>query len=107
MGGMEDPLNVAPMLPAAWEYGDVDAAMASAAKVVQGRFRMGAQYHFHMETQTAIVTPVEDGFDVAVASQDITQIQAAVAMAMAVPANSVNVTVRRLGAPMVERSLFP
>ena len=49
------------------------------------------------QTQTAIVTPVEDGFDVAVASQDITQIQAAVAMAMAVPANSVNVTVRRLG----------
>ena len=47
--GMEDPLNIAPMLPAAWEYGDVDAAMASAAKVVQGRFRMGSQYHFHME----------------------------------------------------------
>ena len=47
--GMEDPLNIAPMLPAAWEYGDVDAAMASAAKVVQGRFKMGAQYHFHME----------------------------------------------------------
>ena len=47
--GMEDPLNIAPMLPAAWEYGDVDAAMASAAKVVQGRFKMGSQYHFHME----------------------------------------------------------
>ena len=47
--GMEDPLNIAPMLPAAWEYGDVDAAMASAAKIVQGRFKMGSQYHFHME----------------------------------------------------------
>ena len=49
------------------------------------------------QTQTAIVTPVEDGFDVAVASQDINQIQNIVAMAMAVPSNSVNVTVRRLG----------
>ena len=33
----------------------------------------------------------------AVASQDIGQIQNVVAMAMAVPSNSVNVTVRRLG----------
>ena len=49
------------------------------------------------QTQTAIVTPIEDGFDVAVASQDIGQIQNVVAMTMAVPSNSVNVTVRRLG----------
>ena len=33
----------------------------------------------------------------AVASQDIGQIQNVVAMTMAVPSNSVNVTVRRLG----------
>ena len=33
----------------------------------------------------------------AVASQDITQIQNVVAMALTVPVNSVNVTVRRLG----------
>ena len=33
----------------------------------------------------------------AVASQDISQIQNVVAMSMAVPSNSVNVTVRRLG----------
>ena len=43
------------------------------------------------------MTPIEDGFDVAVASQDITQVQAVVALAMTVPANSVNVSVRRLG----------
>ena len=43
------------------------------------------------------MTPIEDGFDVAVASQDITQIQNVVAMALTVPVNSVNVTVRRLG----------
>ena len=59
--GMEDPLNIAPMLPAAWEYGDVDAAMASAAKVVQGRFKMGAQYHFHMEVGLkTLIRKVED-----------------------------------------------
>lgn len=79
------------------EYGEVDTLMESADRVVQGRFRMGSQYHFHMETQTCIVSPMEDGFDVAVASQDVNMIQNIVAMALNIPANSVNPTVRRLG----------
>ena len=32
---------------------------------------MGSQYHFHMETQTCIVSPTEEGFDIEIASQDI------------------------------------
>ena len=31
------------------EYGEVDRAMAESDVVVEGEFRMGSQYHFHME----------------------------------------------------------
>ena len=31
------------------EYGEVDRAMAEAGVVVEGEFKMGSQYHFHME----------------------------------------------------------
>ena len=55
--------------------------------MVQGRFKMGSQYHFHMETQTCIVSPVEDGFDIEIASQDITSTQTQVAKALNIDAN--------------------
>ena len=79
------------------EYGDVTGALASADHVVEGRFKMGSQYHFHMETQTCIVTPMEDGFDLEIASQDVNNTQHTVAAALATSANSINVTVKRLG----------
>ena len=79
------------------EYGDVDQALANADHVIEGRFRMGSQYHFHMETQTCIVTPMEDGFDLEIASQDVNNTQHTVAAALATSANSINVTVKRLG----------
>ena len=79
------------------EYGDVVGALNSADTVVQGRFRMGSQYHFHMETQTCIVTPVEDGFDLEVTSQDVNNTQHQVAAALGTSANSINITVKRLG----------
>ena len=81
----------------AMQYGDVAGALAGADRVVSGRFKMGSQYHFHMETQTCLVSPVEDGYDVAVASQDVNMIQAIVSLALAIPANSVNPKVTRLG----------
>jgi len=93
---METTTNIIPFGDAI-EYGEVDSLMDSAEKVVQGRFKMGSQYHFHMETQTCIVSPMEDGFDVAVASQGVNMIQNIVAMALNIPVNSVNTTVRRLG----------
>ena len=48
---------------------------------------MGSQYHFHMETQTCIVSPMEDGFDIEIASQDITSTQQQVASALNTSAN--------------------
>ena len=56
--------------------------MSSADMVVQGRFRTGEQYHFYMETQVCVVTPVEDGFDVELATQDIQNTQTSVARVM-------------------------
>ena len=79
------------------EYGDVVGALNTADHVVEGRFKMGSQYHFHMETQTCIVTPVEDGFDLEVTSQDVNNTQHQVAAALGTSANSINITVKRLG----------
>jgi len=58
---------------------------------------MGSQYHFHMETHNCIVSPMEDGFDVMVPSQNPDEIQIVVAKALNVPANSINTTITRLG----------
>ena len=52
------------------EYGD-QTAMDSADTVVSGRFKMGSQYHFHMETHVCIARPTDDGFDIEVPSQFI------------------------------------
>ena len=78
-------------------YGDAEAAINGADHVIQGRFKMGSQYHFHMETQTCIATPIEDGFDLEIASQDISACQDTVAKALNTDQNSINVTVKRLG----------
>ena len=79
------------------EYGDAEGAISGADHVIQGRFRMGSQYHFHMETQTCIVTPVEDGFDVDIASQDTYACLKTITRALNVDQNSINITIKRLG----------
>ena len=40
-------------------------------RAIEGTFSCGSQYHFHMETHIAVVTPVENGteLEVVVASQ--------------------------------------
>ena len=53
------------------------------------------------------MTPIEDGFDVAIATQDGTQVQSIVAQAMQVPAHAVNTTVRRLGGAYGAKGTLP
>ena len=36
------------------------------ARVIDGTFACGSQYHFHLETQISIVTPVENGTELEV-----------------------------------------
>lgn len=83
---MENSENVLALGPPV-SYGDVSTAMAAADSVISGRFRMGSQYHFHMETHVCIVTPTEDGFDVEIPSQDINQTAIAVAKVMKTTVN--------------------
>ena len=67
-----DPANVT-VMGGPVSYGNVDAALASADTIVSGRFRMGSQYHFHMETHVCIARPTEDGLDLLVPTQVTTQ----------------------------------
>ncbi|KAK4325143.1 hypothetical protein Pmani_004297 [Petrolisthes manimaculis] len=77
--------------------GDVEEAMKTVPHKVRGELSQGTQYHFHMEALAARVIPTEEGYDVFSTSQWITETQSATAQVLNVPANSINVSVRRLG----------
>lgn len=51
--------------------GDVDAAMATCAMVVEGSMRLGGQEHFYLEPQCAVILPVEDDEFVSIASTQV------------------------------------
>ncbi|KAL6990259.1 CDP-4-dehydro-6-deoxyglucose reductase [Sarracenia purpurea var. burkii] len=58
---------------------------------------MGGQYHYTMETQTCYCVPLEDGMDIYPASQWIRAVQHNAAVALNMPENSINVSVKRCG----------
>ena len=61
---------------------------------VSGEFEMGKQYHFHMETQSCIVRPIENGeWDVFSATQFVDGVQFVVSKTLGVTKNKVNVSV--------------
>ncbi|XP_058053764.1 xanthine dehydrogenase/oxidase-like [Anopheles bellator] len=73
-----------------------ESAPEGAVKV-KGRFEIGGQYHYTMETQTCVCIPIEDGMDVYSATQWIDFTQIAISKMLNVPENSLNLYVRRLG----------
>ncbi|XP_052893269.1 xanthine dehydrogenase/oxidase-like isoform X2 [Anopheles moucheti] len=75
---------------------EFEAAPKGAIKV-KGCFEIGGQYHYTMETQTAVCIPIEDGMDVYSATQWIDFTQIAISKLLNVPENSLNLYVRRLG----------
>lgn len=64
---------------------------------ISGRFDVGLQYHFTMETQTCVCVPVEDGMDVYSATQWMDTTQIAIADALGVSNTFINMQTRRLG----------
>ena len=73
------------------------AAIQNSDKVISGSAACGSQYHFHMETQTALVIPLEDSYTVYSATQWTDHVQSAVANVLGVFASSVDVSVKRIG----------
>lgn len=78
--------------------GDVDRAWADCAVVVSGRADSGAQEHVYLETQGALVLPVEGGgLRVLSATQAPTAVQRVLARVLGRPMHRIEVDVRRLG----------
>lgn len=64
---------------------------------ITGRLDVGSQYHNHIEPQTCVCVPIEDGMNVYSATQYVDATQMAVADALKLPNNVINMEVRRLG----------
>ena len=84
--------------PRCYTKGDVDAALADAPHVIEGRIEIGGQEHFYLEGQSALALHQEGG-DMVVhsSSQHPTEIQHKVADALRRPMHAVRVEVRRMG----------
>ncbi|KMK66100.1 xanthine dehydrogenase molybdopterin binding subunit [Puniceibacterium sp. IMCC21224] len=84
--------------PRIWEKGDAGEAIDAATHRIEGRIDMGAQEHFYLEGQAALVLPQDDG-DMLVHSstQHPTEIQHKVAEALNLPMHGVRVETRRMG----------
>ena len=84
--------------PRIYAKGDVEAALARAPHVIEGRIDVGGQEHFYLEGQSALALPQEGG-DMVVqsSSQHPTEIQHKVADALGAPMHAVRVEVRRMG----------
>jgi xanthine dehydrogenase large subunit len=84
--------------PQTVQDGDVDAALAGAERVIEGRLDIGGQDHFYLETQIAYAVPGEDGdMTVYSSTQHPTEVQHHIAHVLGGLANSVDVLVRRMG----------
>ncbi len=83
--------------PVVWARGDLGAAFANAAHVIEGSMDIGGQEHFYLEGQVAAAIPQEDGMLIHSSSQHPTEIQHKVAHALHLPMSAVRVEVRRMG----------
>jgi xanthine dehydrogenase large subunit len=80
------------------ECGNVEEIFKSAPHVLSGELHTGAQEHWYLETQSALVIPGE-GREMLIhaSSQNPAETQAIVAEVLGIPKNEVDVEVRRMG----------
>lgn len=80
------------------ETGDIAQAKSVSDTVVEGCLRVGGQEHFYLETNAAIVIPLENGgLEVTSSTQNAAEVQMHVASACGIPASHVVSRVKRLG----------
>lgn len=71
---------------------DITSALNSSYRRVSGHISAGGQYHFYMETQTAVACSVDgDNITVTCGSQYPSAYQATIATVLGVPLNKVSI----------------
>jgi xanthine dehydrogenase/oxidase len=76
---------------------EIEFSIGENAHNIKGRFEVGSQYHNHIEPQTCVAVPIEDGLNVFSATQYIDATQMVIADALKLPNNLINMEVRRVG----------
>ncbi|KAL2316961.1 hypothetical protein Fmac_030837 [Flemingia macrophylla] len=81
------------------QVSDVSKGMAKADhKILSSELKLGSQYYFYMETQTALAVPDEDNCIVVyTSSQSPESVHSNVARCLGIPQNNVRVITRRVG----------
>ncbi|KAK9022104.1 hypothetical protein V6N11_002397 [Hibiscus sabdariffa] len=81
------------------QVGDFSKGMAEADRqILSAEIKLGSQYYFYMETQTALAMPDEDNSMVVYSSNQCPQIaQETIAQCLGLPVSNIRVITRRLG----------
>ncbi|MBI3286054.1 MAG: molybdopterin-dependent oxidoreductase, partial [Burkholderiales bacterium] len=80
------------------QRGDAQQALAAAPHRLTGSWQVGGQEHFYLEGQVAYAMPQEgQGMRVACSTQHTSEMQHAIAHALALPSHQVQVECRRMG----------
>ena len=78
--------------------GDVDNSFLSCSNIFEGDFKTGAQEHWYLETQAALVIPdEEDKLNIFSSSQHPSEIQEFISGALDLPSHKIEVEVKRMG----------
>ncbi|GFS24784.1 indole-3-acetaldehyde oxidase, partial [Elysia marginata] len=87
-----------PNPPDPYKIGDAKAAIAKAPHKLSGQIKCGEQYHFHMETQSCLCSPTDDGgMDVLASTQWLDGVLETVAQVLGLKQSQVTVENKRLG----------